>query len=440
MTGLRKIAVIVSAMLILLSGTLLSVSSIHTSATAPHYLGFWLQEGNIVGYMSPSSFVQQYFGTPPYPSGLEMMTTGPTNYFRLKTTSTAQYTLQSAQFWSQVASYTNANYPGVKIQMMVGLCHNEPQYTCQPSDYYVGLNLLQTWLNTFGHHPSVYSVGLESEYTDQMYKNVTGLTAIMNIVHNAGYQFVSYGAYLDPTQMPSGGYIIGHTGFPGGDAGCLGASSCDQEQTLTNLFTDSPYVGIFSGYYAQFSYPASIPTCPVNSTSSYNGSGYGWNQCVVDTEISSALSLPLQYREFVNLCPGFANTQTNANQLWMDPTLRNWIWTDPQYQSNFNLSTDIQPGSTSSSFSTSTSSHTSSSSSFQTFSSSYQTSSTSDTTYFSSSSQTLFSSSTLSSSSSSIGPGPYYAADLIVIVLVVAVCTFGFVFYVRPRLRERRLW
>jgi len=330
------------------------------AATSPHYLGFWLQEGNIMSYMGATNFAQQYFGTAPYPSGLEMMTFGPVNDFNAGTTGSATSTIASAQYWSQVASYADSHYPGAHIQMMVGICHNSAKYTCQTSDYQTGLNLFQTWLNTFGHHASVYSVGVEAEYTDNMWKTNSALASIMNMVHSAGYQFVSYGAYLSSANMPSGGYIIGHTNFPGGDNGCLTGGNCDAEYTLTNFFVSSPYVGISSGYYAQFSYPASQPTCPLASTSSYTGSGYGWNQCIVDTEISAALSVSPQYREFVNLCPGFANTQSNSNQLWMDSTLRNWIWTDPLYQSNFVLSTtgSVSP-STSISSSTSSTSHSS---------------------------------------------------------------------------------
>ncbi|MGI0081647.1 MAG: hypothetical protein ACRECH_18760, partial [Nitrososphaerales archaeon] len=164
----------------------------------------------------------------------------------------------------------------------------------------------------------------------------------MSFVSGSGKPFVNY--YVSPSMIPNGGYLIGHTNFPGG------AGSYAQVYTL-DFFTSSLYLGIDSGFYGDFQFPSTV-TCPIGSSSIDKGTS-GWNQCVVNTEISTALAQPSQFRQFVNFVAGFAGPQFSTftdtagiktSQLWDNPTLRSWIWNDPQYQSNFVLSTsNAQP-------------------------------------------------------------------------------------------------
>jgi hypothetical protein len=86
------------------------------------------------------------------------------------------------------------------------------------------------------------------------------------------------------------------------------------------------------------------------------GSAKGWNQCVVSTELKVAVAFPQQQqRQFLELDVGFSSSGSfmgvsgqNTNQLWDNPRLRNWIWTDPNSQGNFILSTGASVASTTS--------------------------------------------------------------------------------------------
>jgi hypothetical protein len=177
----------------------------------------------------------------------------------------------------------------------------------------------------------VYGLGIEGEYTQP--QDTALYSSAMPSVTSLGKHFINYYARV---QLPSGALSITHTNFPGGDAG-----GSDQVGTLGN--SDAGTVGIDSGYYAAFQFPGTA-TCPIAS-GSMNSATWGFNQCVVSTELSTALSLHATRRQFVELDPGFTSSGSfigvsgqNTTQLWDNPTLRNWIWTDPNYQSQFLLS------------------------------------------------------------------------------------------------------
>jgi hypothetical protein len=66
---------------------------------------------------------------------------------------------------------------------------------------------------------------------------------------------------------------------------------------------------------------------------------------VVSTELAKVMTFsPVSARQFLEIDVGFSANGTFTgvsgqvtNQLWDNPVLRNWIWTDPNYQSDFAL-------------------------------------------------------------------------------------------------------
>ncbi len=305
------------AVFILLSGVPLGVSSIRPPTVVPHYLGFWLQEGNIMGYMNASNFVSQYFGTPPYPSSLEIMTFGP--YLDgLKGGNGSRNTQASINYWTQVANLAD-EYDNVHIEYMIAINMSIPR------EY----SLFQQEVQALQPYPSIYSIGVEGEYSPN--KTLQNMTTLMGYVNAVERPFVSYSFGIPLSDLPHGAYLIQHTNFPNS----INQGSYSQITTL-NFGTTSQYVGLSSGYYYPSTFPSAM-TCPI-SANGENSTTQGWNQCVIDTVMRSALNNSPPARQFLNLVVGFANTQSNSNQLWMNATLRNWIWSDPLYQDNFVLS------------------------------------------------------------------------------------------------------
>jgi hypothetical protein len=307
-----------------------AVQSVSASAPA-HRFGFWLQEADVM--KSPaSSFFNAMFLTPPYPSSVEVMIFG---IFQAHSTgqgcSTASgYIKQSISYWSQVATLANA-YPSIRLVLDIAFIPNTPPYD---------VSCFNKMVQAFAPYSSIYGIGVEGEYTNPAH----GLTsAVMQTAYNdvaaTGKQFINY--FIKTIPIPPGGYIIYHTNFP---------MQGDQVYTLTNGNSQiSQTVGISSGYYGNFPFPSPF-TCPIGTsavaTGAYTTKPQGYNQCVVSTELSAAVSLPAFERQFVEFVTGFSSNGSftgmsglSTNQLWDNPTLRNWIWTDPNYQGNFILST-----------------------------------------------------------------------------------------------------
>jgi hypothetical protein len=299
-------------------------------------LGFWLQEGDIsnctwqggyqqCGAAHPAQlFFNSMFLTPPYPSTIEVMIFAILQDHTNKNTPGADgsYTASSLVFWNDLAALCDSN-PNIRLIFEVAFIPGDPVY---------GLSAFQLIVDSLGRHSSVYGLGIEGEYTQPQ---TTGLySSAMPNVTTLGKQFINYYARV---VLPAGAFSIAHTNFPGGDAG-----GSDQVSTLRNASPGT--VGIDSGYYASFQFPGTV-ACPIGPTS-MNNNTWGFNQCVVSTELNWAVSLSASNRQFVELDPGFSSggsfigvSGRNTTQLWDNPTLRNWIWTDPSYQPNFVMST-----------------------------------------------------------------------------------------------------
>ena len=316
-------------------------------------LGFWLQDTEITGcfftggYNPCSSvthpaqtFFNAMFLTPPYPSSLDMMMFGPVvdeNAGAGCSTSAGQ-TGADVSFFSDLASLADS-YPNIRLIYDIAFNASSSVY---------GFTCFQSMLQAFASHPSVYGIGIEGEYFTGTRADVQ---TAFNMVVAAGKQFISY--YLnqkDLWPLPEGGHEVKLTNFPmqGG-------------QVDTLQLSDPQFIGLATGYYAHFPFPvpnAPPPnglTCPIgpndiapaNSDPTTNPN-QGFNQCVISTIINATLTFsPASERQFLELCVGFNGKNQgpftgvsgqSTTQLWDNPTLRSWIWTDPNYYPNFMLS------------------------------------------------------------------------------------------------------
>ena len=417
MTRQSKARLGATILLVLIMGSavyvpLASKASAATASSGPR-LGFWLQDSDVMKYPA-STFFNAMFLTPPYPSSVEVM------IFAIQQdegngygcSASAHYVGSSISYWGQVAQMADA-YPNIRLVFEIAF---DPSNGGSGT---YGLSCFDTVVQGLSQYPSVYGIGVEGEYTTLS----AGMTeaemqTAMSYVTGAGKLFINYYA---PVPIPSGGYDITHTNFP---------MQGDQVGTLQDY--DSQTVGLSSGYYDGFPFPSTF-TCPIGpsavATGALTNEPQGYNQCVVSTELSAAVNFsPASGRQFLELCPGFSSSGSftgvsgqSTDQLCDNPTLRNWIWTDPNYQPHFVLSTSAAASSgttsttspststSSTATSTSTTSKTSSTTSPSTSSTTTTTTSstlTSKTTTVSSSSTT---SSTSSTSTSSSSTAPSYA-------------------------------
>jgi hypothetical protein len=272
-------------------------------------------------------FFNSMFLTPPYPSSLEVMIfailQSQTNNGGCS--STSSYISGSEAFWGDLARLANS-YPNIQLVYEIAFNSTSTVY---------GVSCFQTLASYFGQYSSVYGIGIEGEYTNQSALTSSMMQSAMNAVTSNAKKFINY--YVSSPLIPPGGYDITHTNFPGGDAG-----GYDQVSTLTAV--DSDTIGIDSGYYYPFPFPGPV-SCPIGPDA-MNSTTAGWNQCVEQTELATALVEPPGARQFVELDVAFSSSGSfvgvsglTTTQLWDNPTLRNWIWTDPNYQGNFVLST-----------------------------------------------------------------------------------------------------
>jgi len=307
-----------------------AVPSPSASANAPtQRLGFWLQDSN--SFPPAQTFFNAMFLTPPYPSSMEVMIFAPLQdqINGYSPSSSISYTTQAISYWGQIAQMADS-YPNIRLVFDVAF---------NPSSSVYGLSDYLAIVNGLSKYSSVYGMGVDGEYTPE---TLALMTSAMSYVKDAGKLFVNY--YATTGDIPTGGYAILHTNFP------EGAGSYDQVGTLQD--GSSQAIGLDSGFYASFPYPGTS-SCPIGP-SAVNSNTAGWNQCVISTEISAAASFsPSSERQFLELCVGFSSSGSftgvsgeTTNQLWDNPTLRNWIWTAPSYQGNFILSTGSDPATT----------------------------------------------------------------------------------------------
>ena len=323
--GIVRIISILMITLLILGGTLVIFSApTAAGSTPPRRFGFWVS-GNDIGppFYTPDQFAKAMFLTPPYPSSAEFMMFGAYKDIQAGTSNpvNGQFTKTDLSNLNGIASVADA-YPNVQINVMVALGDLSDPLALTYFHYYVA--------NLASHH-SIYSIGLEGEYSSVV---TTALeTPLMLASQAAGKQYIDY-------YKSAVGSTIKHTNWP--------------SYEYSNLLYQQggSVVGISSGYDSGFPFPDTRFSGCNNTVAA---SGYGWSRQAVSCALASAVSIPVQYREFVHFAAGADSSGSfigasgvSTNQMWDNPTLRNWIWNDPNYHGNFILSTSVVASTTAS--------------------------------------------------------------------------------------------
>ncbi len=254
---------------------------------------------------SPSTFFNAYFLTEPYLAFLEMMVVG-------LQSDGYSWIYQARNWFDQLATLTD-HYPDIEIACMIGW-----DAVSDPA----GWAAFRSFVNMAKNHPSITIIGMEHEYWHGLSGDWSNAQAI---VLAAGKKFISY--YHPPAPYQE----IYHTNFPGANA------PGDFEQVL-DWADVSTNVGMSNGYYYAYTFPDNRPLPLDPTTRVYS---HGWSQEVVDKAISHAISNPYINRQYISLCAGFSTTSftgvsgLTTTCLWDNPVLRGWIWSNPNYATNF---------------------------------------------------------------------------------------------------------
>ncbi|MDA4123983.1 MAG: hypothetical protein OK438_00840 [Thaumarchaeota archaeon] len=280
--------------------TIITNRTITTTRTviATYRLGFWIDERDMwsgVGLnWTSQQFVTNYFLTAPYPSAMlfatAMTPTGPN----------APSAIGEALWLSRVASLAQSQGLNVRIVILFfvnlsgGTINGVPDQT----------TLLTQYMSALGSHTNIAGCEYEREYYGNTVAEVAGFRTIIN---GAGYTNV-----VDPSMMSN--------------------------------FPSDPVLDYSSYPYFGGTIPSSLP-----SGSSSIGIGYGetgaptgstptpaWTQTSVQAIVDTS---PADPYVLVYAGAGYLPAGQPSTRMWNWPTLRNWIWTDSNYQQDFVLST-----------------------------------------------------------------------------------------------------
>jgi hypothetical protein len=264
--------------------------------TSTHRLGFWIDERDMwsaVGLnWTSQQFITNYFLTAPYPSAMLFATSlRPTGPY-------SPGAIGEAQWLGQVANLSQSLGLNVKIMILFFVNLSGATINGVPDQ----TTLLTQYMAALGNHSNIVNTQYEIEYYGD---TLAEITSFNNIMINAGYT-------------------------PVFNAGDLNAGNFSSEKILD--YSEYPY---FNG---------TIPTS-LSSGSRTIGIGYGetgapygatsnpaWTQASIQAIIDSSPANP-----YVMIYAGSGGTGQPAYQLWNWPTLQQWIWTDPNYQTNFIL-------------------------------------------------------------------------------------------------------
>lgn len=239
------------------------------------------------------------------------------------------YTTTEASWWNRELDLTDP-YPNIRICLMMALGDMSRPVVYQ---------LWQQFVISLKNHSSIYSIGIEGEYTNSTSATVSRLTQFGAYVISAGMQFISYRMNGMAISLTPNASIIFHSNYPYGDSQRIefeGNSTFD--------------VGLSSGYDSITTFPEIRALPPADTQMSTLSPHYGWNQQVISAILSIAVTRPIQTRQFMNLAVGAASNGAfmgssgkNTTALWDNPVLRQWIWADPNYQGRFLLSGSASP-------------------------------------------------------------------------------------------------
>jgi len=417
--GRRRDVSALMVVLLMILATLAFVFPSTSMSTPQRRFGFWVS-GNVIGppKYSPYEFASAMFLTPPYPSSGEFMMFGPSkdigHYPNPAVAPDVAHDISNLQ---GIASVTDS-YPSIELNVMVALGNLGNPLALTYFDYYV---------TQLASHPSIYSIGIEGEYSSNV--TVANETPLMQAAQAAGKQYIDY-------YKTSGvGNIISHTNWP-----------MDNNWAFN---TGSEVIGFSAGYDSNFPFPGTcaMPSDPANTINNDCGWTQSEEQFIINQSVTSFAGYQfIQFTAGADASGSFTGVSgQTTTQMWDNPTLRNWIWTDPNYQGNFVLSTSAVTSSSSTTSSTTTSltgssSTTASTTSIQTSTTSTTTSTTTQT----SQSQSITNQSTSSTSSTTemttVGsPSGQGSLSIAYLALPVAIVLVGAGIVLGPELRRRTI-
>lgn len=400
-TGVLAILVVSAAI-----GTLVTLQSLNlvnlpsTSGSSPpalvagRHLGFWVAEDDIWGMnpaWTPQQFFNDYFMTPPYPSTMQWTTGLTPTGASAPSTSNAE-----AQWFSGVASIADP-YPSIQMTMLVFVDlsgysivtykgTHSPNFALQrssspsvdpndtgsyvaysvtnlsPSKQYLivlnsNTNVTVASITTFttnstGGYSGYFQVPNEPESQNLWYITIQG-TAVSYSVALQADQTIDFTNYMN--------LLKGHRSIYGAqyEPEYFG-NSAQENQAFCNIVTSAGYACIrgpgSTTYpavdYSEYPYytgvvQSSLPNPP------YIGIGYGevgapicssspcpaWTQSTVTNIVNNSANIPFTYI--------YSELDTNNpignTLLWNNPTLRGWVWNDPNYDTSYQLSNSIPP-------------------------------------------------------------------------------------------------
>ena len=297
----RSRVAVVLVIMFFLAGMAAAFGPLAQGAGPTKRLGFWVDERDIwsgIGFCwSAAQFVQNYFQTAPYPSAM-VFATGLQPSGGCSPGATGE-----ATWLSQVASAAAA--AGLNVEIIIlffvnlsgATVNGVPDQTAQ----------LTTFMSNLGHHSNIYGAEYEREY----YGNTLAENqAFGNIITGAGYTWI-----LDPS--------------------------------VTSNWPSNPQLSYSTYPYFSGTIPSSIPSNSIGMGYGETGApsgGPAWTQTTVQAIVDSSPANP-----YVLLYAGSGYTASGqpAFQLWDWSTLRNWIWSDANYQNNYIFSTAVVVTSTS---------------------------------------------------------------------------------------------
>ncbi len=264
-----------------------------TASSNTRRLGFWIDERGVFSdlHWTSSQFVQNYFNTPPYPSAMIFATDAGFSY------------PQASSWLGAVATAADSMNAKIIILAFVNLSgqtiNGVPDQTQQ----------FTTFMNSLKGHVSIYGVEYEREYFGN---TVAENQLFKNIVNNAGYTFI-----IDPTMERNfpNSPVLSYSMYP-----------------YFNILSSQIYTGISTSSIGEGFGETGIP---INSAPV-------WTQTTVQNIVELSLKVPSSQRLFTLL---YADQTSNLGwQVWSNPTLRSWIWSDPNYVNNYVLSTSASSG------------------------------------------------------------------------------------------------
>jgi hypothetical protein len=263
---------------------------LNVSTSQSKRFGMWLEYLSELYNEDPYEFYQTYFLTPPYFCALEIIF--PVWH--------QQYD-NFVSWMDTVASYAD-NHPNVQIYVMLALDMGSDQHW----------NLIRNAVDTWSDHPSIYSVGINSEHSKLHYPDhftYAGFVKFESISTAAGKEFICYYFQNAPDLVTKSDFKwIAHVNWP----------NEGHRRTLYSTFDSAAQqVGISAGLYDTNPQGYPDPDTP-NPVETYKETErVGWNRAT----IQYMLEIGYEHDDGTRDCLIFSELG-----LWDHTEFRNDVW------------------------------------------------------------------------------------------------------------------